>query len=53
MQEKSRKIIGKLTRSAVVIWDYQDAQKIYSLGFFGKPVGLPRVQPNEAFHRPL
>ena len=45
--------MAKLTHNASIVWDYKNAVLVYSLGFYGKPVGLPRVQPNESFNRPL
>ena len=35
----------------LIIWDIQDARKIYNNGFYGKPLGDPR--PREDFDDPL
>lgn len=48
----SRKPVAELLDdNRLVIWDFDDAQKIYNDGFYGKPLGEPRPQKN--FENPL
>jgi tRNA-intron endonuclease len=36
----------------VIIWDVEDSRRIWSLGFFGKPLGVPKPKSSE-FNSPL
>jgi len=44
---------AELIGTRLVIWDYADAVKLYRLGFFGKPVGIPKPKPEQEFKAPL
>ena len=47
----SKPIAELLDDNRLIIWDIEDAQKIYNKGFFGKPLGEPR--PRKDFENPL
>ncbi len=46
-----RPLAELLDDNRLIIWDIEDARKIYNNGFYGKPLGDPR--PNEDFDDPL
>jgi tRNA-intron endonuclease len=37
----------------LIVWHSSDAVKLYRLGFFGKPVGIPKPKPEQDFKAPL
>ena len=41
------KPIAHLKGTRLIIWDNDDANKIYSLGFFGKPIGISKVKNSD------
>ncbi len=42
-----------ITSNSLTVWDIADANKIYSMGFFGKPLGVRKATPGVAINRPL
>lgn len=52
MVGKEGKIIGELVENRVVVWDREDSRRLYSLGFYGKPLGVPKPR-NLNFNTPL
>ncbi len=50
---KMNKIKSYIIGNNVVIWDYNDATKIYNMGFFGKPIGIGKVKPGDILLYPL
>ncbi len=36
-----------LIENRLVIWDIEDSRKLFSSGFFGKPIGIPKPRQNE------
>ena len=36
----------------VVVWDLEEARALYGMGFYGKPLGIPKPKPEE-FSAPL
>jgi tRNA-intron endonuclease len=43
---------GYFYGTRVVIWDVDDARRVWSLGFFGKPIGVPKPKSPD-FNSPL
>jgi len=46
-------IQGELLGTRIVIWNPQDGVSLYRLGFYGKPIGIPKPKPNQDFNAPL
>jgi tRNA-intron endonuclease len=46
-------IQGELLGTRIVIWNPQDGVALYRLGFYGKPIGIPKPKPNQDFNAPL
>jgi tRNA-intron endonuclease len=44
---------AELIGTRLIVWDYSDAVKLYRMGFFGKPVGIPKPKPEQDFRAPL
>jgi len=44
---------AELIGTRLIVWDYQDGMSLYRLGFFGKPVGIPKPKPDQEFKAPL
>jgi len=36
-----------LIENRLVVWDIEDARKLFSSGFFGKPIGIPKPKQND------
>ncbi|MBD3191812.1 MAG: tRNA-intron lyase [Candidatus Heimdallarchaeota archaeon] len=47
-----KKITAELVKEQVVVWDHVEGSELYSMGFFGKPIGI-RKPKAEQFDRPL
>jgi len=47
------KIPAELIGTRLIVWHSSDAVKLYRLGFFGKPVGIPKPKPEQDFKAPL
>jgi tRNA-intron endonuclease len=47
------KTSGELIGSRIVVWDVEEANRLYRLGFYGKPVGIPKPKPEQEFKAPL
>jgi tRNA-intron endonuclease len=46
-------IISELIGTRLIVWDNSDGMKLYRMGFFGKPVGIPKPKPEQDFKAPL
>ena len=44
---------AELIGTRLIVWNYSDAVKLYRMGFFGKPVGIPKPKPEQDFKAPL
>ncbi|MDA4111726.1 MAG: tRNA-intron lyase [Thaumarchaeota archaeon] len=38
---------AELIENRLVVWDIEDSRKLFSSGFFGKPIGIPKPRQNE------
>ena len=36
----NKKIVGELIDHRIIVWDIEDAKKLYKNGFFGKYMGI-------------
>lgn len=45
-------MIAELIENRLVIWNLEDSKKLFSSGYFGKPIGIPKPKPNE-FNAPI
>ncbi|MEM3521827.1 MAG: tRNA-intron lyase, partial [Candidatus Bathyarchaeia archaeon] len=44
---------AELVGSRLIIWDPKIGMELYRMGFYGKPVGIPKPKPNQEFNSPL
>ncbi|MGP8068423.1 MAG: tRNA-intron lyase [Candidatus Bathyarchaeia archaeon] len=44
---------AELIGTRLVVWNFADAVRLYRMGFFGKPVGIPKPKPEQEFKAPL
>lgn len=44
---------AELIGTRLVVWDFVEAVRLYRMGFFGKPVGIPKPKPEQEFKAPL
>jgi tRNA-intron endonuclease len=47
------KIEAELVGTRLIVWDPKAGTELYRLGFYGKPVGLPKPKPDQEFNSPL
>ncbi|MGI0091468.1 MAG: tRNA-intron lyase [Nitrososphaerales archaeon] len=38
---------AELIENRLVVWDIEDSRRLFSSGFFGKPIGIPKPRQNE------
>ena len=38
---------GELIENRIIVWNIQDSQKLFSNGYYGKPIGIPKPNPDE------
>jgi len=38
---------GELIENRIIVWNIEDSQKLFSLGYYGKPIGIPKPKPEE------
>jgi tRNA-intron endonuclease len=44
---------AELIGTRLIVWDCKDGMSLYRMGFFGKPVGIPKPKPEQDFKAPL
>ena len=49
----TRLISAELIGTRLIVWDTTESVALYRLGFFGKPVGIPKPKPGQDFKAPL
>ena len=49
----TKSITAELIGTRLIVWDFNDGVNLYRLGFFGKPVGIPKPKPEQEFKAPL
>ena len=38
---------GELVQNRIIVWDIADSKKLFSQGYYGKPIGIPKPNINE------
>lgn len=38
---------SEIINNRIVIWDIDDSKTLFKLGYFGKPIGIPKPKPDE------
>jgi len=38
---------SELIENRIIIWDIKDSQKLFSQGYYGKPIGIPKPKIEE------
>jgi tRNA-intron endonuclease len=46
-------IVAELIGTRLIVWNPEDGMSLYRMGFFGKPVGIPKPKPEQDFKAPL
>jgi tRNA-intron endonuclease len=46
-------VTAELIGTRLIVWDHNDGMSLYRMGFFGKPVGIPKPKPQQDFKAPL
>ncbi|MEM2897322.1 MAG: tRNA-intron lyase [Candidatus Bathyarchaeia archaeon] len=44
---------AELVGSRLIVWDSRMGMELYKMGFYGKPVGMPKPKPDQEFDSPL
>ncbi len=37
----------ELIENRIIVWDIDDSRKLFSHGYYGKPIGIPKPKPEE------
>ena len=37
----------ELVENRIIVWDIKDSQNLFSQGYYGKPIGIPKPKPEE------
>ena len=46
-------VTAELIGTRLIVWEPKDGVSLYRMGFFGKPVGIPKPKPTQEFTAPL
>ena len=38
---------GEIVENRIIIWDIQESRELFRNGYFGKPIGIPKPNPDE------
>ena len=38
---------GELIENRIIVWSIQDSQELFGNGYYGKPIGIPKPNPDE------
>jgi tRNA-intron endonuclease len=52
MNEQEESPTADLVGDRLIVWDFENSRRIFKLGYFGKPVGIPKPK-NSEFDAPL
>ena len=45
---KIKKIMkSELIENRIIVWNIEDSKKLFSKGYYGKPIGIPKPKPEE------
>ncbi len=37
----------ELVENRLIVWNIEDSRKLFSSGYYGKPIGIPKPKPEE------
>ena len=40
-------IKSELIENRIIVWNIEDSRKLFSAGYYGKPIGIPKPKPEE------
>ncbi len=43
----SKTMKSELVENRIIVWDIEDSKKLFSKGYYGKPIGIPKPKPEE------
>jgi tRNA-intron endonuclease len=49
----TKAITAELIGTRLIVWNPSEGVALYRMGFFGKPVGIPKPKPEQEFKAPL
>ncbi len=38
---------SELIQNRIIVWNIEDSKKLFTHGYYGKPIGMPKPKPNE------
>lgn len=38
---------GNLVENRIIVWDVDDSRRLFSSGYYGKPIGMPKPKPED------
>ena len=38
---------SELIENRIIVWNIEDSKKLFSKGYYGKPIGIPKPNPEE------
>ena len=51
-KKTDKKIQAELVKDRLIVWNFEDSRQLYKMGFFGKPIGIPKPKSFD-FNAPL
>lgn len=52
MEGQKKAFVAELIENKLIVWDPKEGSELYGMGFYGKPVGIPKPKTTE-FDTPL
>ncbi len=46
-KSNTHKIICSLVENRIIVWNVQDSKYLFTNGYYGKPIGMPKPKPDE------
>ena len=38
---------SEIIENRIIVWNVEDSKKLFSQGYYGKPIGIPKPKPEE------
>ena len=38
---------SEIIENRIIVWDVEDSRKLFSMGYYGKPIGIPKPKPEK------
>ena len=38
---------SEIIENRIIVWNIEDSRKLFSQGYYGKPIGIPKPKPEE------